>query len=151
MSSQERRKKKLIEPRIQKRFVLLFLSTTALALLVEALVVSYLLLRMADQLPNDGIELKAGLLGLLARSLTFTLLLLTPLTLAVGIASTHKVVGPLYRFRVYLTQLVQGERPQPCKIRKNDELQDFCALLNQATEPLRRPEASTAPTREVAA
>jgi hypothetical protein len=151
MSSQERRKKKLIEPRIQKRFVLLFLSTTALALLVQALVVSYLLLLMADRLPNDGIELKGELIGLLARSLTFTMLLLTPLTLAVGIASTHKVVGPLYRFRVYLTQLVQGERPQPCKIRQDDELQDFCALLNQATEPLRCPETPTAPPREVAA
>lgn len=151
MSSQERRKRKLIEPRIQKRFVLLFLSTTALALLVQAMVVSHMLLRMADRLPNDGVALKAQLLGLLASSLTITLLLLTPLTLAVGIASTHKVVGPLYRFRTYLTQLAQGERPAPCKIRQHDELQDFCALLNQATEPLRQGEAAPAQKSEVAA
>jgi hypothetical protein len=141
MNSAERRKRKLIEPRIQKRFVMIFLSTTALAMLVQALVVSYLLLRVADRLPNDGVELKASVLGTLASSLGFTLLLLTPLTLVVGIASTHKIVGPLYRFRLYLTQLADGERPQPCRIREDDELQDFCALLNRATEPLRRPDA----------
>jgi len=151
MSSSERRKKKLIEPRIQKRFVLIFLSTTALAMLVQALVVSHLLLRVADRLPNDGVELKAELLGTLTSSLTFTLLLLTPLTLAVGIASTHKIVGPLYRFRLYLTQLAAGERPQPCRIREDDELQDLCALLNRATEPLRRSDAPAGSTSGEAA
>ena len=137
MKSSERRKRKLIEPRIQKRFVLVFLSTTALAALVQALVLSHLLLRVADRLPSDGLVLKSQLLGILSSGLTFTLLLLTPLTLAVGIASTHKVVGPLYRFRLYLTQLADGERPAPCRIRQDDELQDFCALLNRATESLR--------------
>jgi len=151
MSSPERRKKKLIEPRIQKRFVLLFLSTTALAMLVQALVVSHLLLRVADRLPSDGVALKSELLGLLTSGLTFTLLLLTPLTLAVGIASTHKVVGPLYRFRMYLSQLADGERPEPCRIRANDELQDFCELLNRATEPLRRSGPSQSPALEEAA
>lgn len=151
MSTPERRKRKLIEPRIQKRFVLIFLSTTALAGLVQALVLSHLLLGVADRLPSDGLELKTQLLGILASGMTITLLILTPLTLAVGIASTHKVVGPLYRFRVYLTQLAAGERPAPCRIRQKDELQDFCALLNQATEPLRRAETPATPAREVAA
>lgn len=54
-----------------------------------------------------------------------------------GVASTHKIVGPLYRFRVYLTALARGESPEPCRIRKDDELQDLCELLNRATEPLR--------------
>lgn len=151
MNSPERRKKKLIEPRIQKRFVLLFLSTTALAMLVQALVLSHLLLRVADRLPSDGVALKSELLGLLTSGLTFTLLLLTPLTLAVGIASTHKVVGPLYRFRMYLSQLANGERPEPCRIRKSDELQDFCALLNRATEPLRGARTPVGPANEEAA
>jgi hypothetical protein len=151
MSTQERRKRKLIEPRIQKRFVLIFLSATALAVLVQALVVSHLLLGVADRLPSDGLELKGELVGILASGMSFTLVLLTPLTLAVGIASTHKIVGPLYRFRVYLTQLAAGERPAPCKIRKDDELQDFCELLNRATEPLRRSDAAAAAPGEEAA
>jgi hypothetical protein len=151
MSSSERRKRKLIEPRIQKRFVLIFLSTTALAIRVQSLVVVHLLLRVADRLPNDGIELRSELVGTLASSLSLTLLLLTPLTLVVGIASTHKIVGPLYRFRVYLTQLAAGERPQPCRIREDDELQDFCELLNRATGPLRERDAAGGPAAEEAA
>jgi len=143
MSAPNRRTKRLIEPRIQKRFVLIFLSTASLAALVQALVVSFLLLRAADRLPNDGWELKTEIGGILVSSLVFTVTFLVPLTLAVGVVSTHKIVGPLYRFRVYLTQLAGGERPAPCRIRQDDELQDLCELLNRATAPLR--EAGPAP------
>jgi hypothetical protein len=76
--------------------------------------------------------------------------MLVPLTLLVGITSTHKVVGPLYRFRVYLTQLAAGERPAPCRIRQNDELQDLCELLNRATQPLRETKLAALPREEVA-
>jgi hypothetical protein len=136
-SPANRRSKKLIEPRIQLRFALTFLTISALAALVQALVVSFLTMRAADRLPNDGAELKGQLMDILACGLGVTVLLLVPLTLGVGIASSHKVVGPLYRFRVYLDQLARGQRPAPCRIRKDDELQDLCELLNRATEPLR--------------
>jgi hypothetical protein len=142
----ERRKKKLIEPRLQKRFVVVFLSLSALAALVQAVVVSYLLLTVADRLPNDGMALKAEVGGVLAKSLIVTVGLLAPLTIAVGVTATHKVVGPLYRFRVYLGQLAAGERPAPCRIRDDDELQDFCELLNEATKPL-RDDAASGPRR----
>lgn len=136
-----RRSKKLIEPRIQWRFALTFLTTSALAALVQSLVVSFLTMRAADRLPNDGALLKLQLLEILGGGLGITVLLLVPLTLVSGIVSTHRIVGPLYRFRVYLTQLAQGEHPGPCHIRKDDELQDLCELLNRATAPLRESEA----------
>jgi len=154
MSGSFRRRKKQIEPRIQQRFALVFLTTSALAALVQTLVVSLLLLRVAERLPTDGVELREFLPQILGSSLLFTLLLLVPLDLAVGVLSTHKVVGPLYRFRIYLTQLAAGERPEPCRIRKDDELQDLCELLNRATEPQRRgvlPQgAPPPPAKEVA-
>ena len=81
------------------------------------------------------------LTDVLAGSFLVTLAILVPLTMAVGIAATHRVVGPLYRFRVYLTELAGGQRPGPCKIREKDELQDLCVLLNRATEPLRQSDA----------
>ncbi len=148
----ERRKKKLIEPRIQWRFALIFLTTSALAALVQALVLCYLMMRVADDLPHDGVALKSQLVDILGSSLLATVLVLVPLTLSVGIAAMHKVVGPLYRFRIYLTQLAEGEAPQPCRIRQTDELQDFCELLNRATEPLRRAESVRAqdPERKAA-
>lgn len=136
-SPSNRRRRKLIEPRIQWRFALIFLTTSLLAALVQSLVVSFLTMRAADQLPNDGALLKMQVFDMLAGGLGVTVLLLVPLTLATGISSMHKIVGPLYRFRIYLTELARGEKPPPCRIRKDDELQDLCALLNRATAPLR--------------
>ncbi len=152
MNALERRRKKLIEPRIQWRFTVIFLTTAALSALTQAIVLGYLLLRTADRLPNDGLVLKSDVPSVLGTSLLVTVLLLVPVTLVVGIKATHRVVGPLYRFRVYLTELVEGAAAQPCRIRKEDELQDFCELLNRATEPLRRAPSARAqlPEREAA-
>jgi hypothetical protein len=149
-AASNRRAKKLIEPRIQMRFALIFLTTAALAVLVQALVVSYLMMATADHLPNDGALLKSQVLDVLASGLGVTMLLLVPLTLVVGIAATHKVVGPLYRFRIYLTQLAAGEHPAPCRIRQDDELQDLCELLNRATQPLRETKMAAVPREEAA-
>ncbi len=137
VSTPERRRSKLIEPRLQWRFGITFLTCAALAMLVQSISVSFLLMRIADELPDDGIELKARVLDVLGGSMLVTLLVLTPVMLGVGILSSFKVVGPLYRFRVYLTKLADGERPPPCRIRADDELQDLCELLNRATAPLR--------------
>ena len=150
MDAANRRKKKLIEPRIQIRIALLHLTTSMLAALVQAVVVVYLLMRIADGLPHDGLELKSELPNILGNSLLVTILLLVPLTMIVGITSSHRVVGPLYRIRQYLTQLKAGEKPAPCKVRENDELQDFCELVNAVTEPLRRAEGATPPGEEAA-
>lgn len=149
-NASNRRTKKLIEPRIQMRFALIFLTTAALAVLVQALVVSYLMMATADRLPNDGALLKSHLLDVLASGLGVTMLLLVPLTIVVGITATHKIVGPLYRFRIYLTQLAAGERPAPCSIRQDDELQDLCELLNRATRPLRESEMPAVRREEAA-
>jgi hypothetical protein len=133
-----RRRKKLIEPRLQLKFSLAFLATAFLLVMVQAIVLAFLLQRVADRLPNDGLALQAEAPRVLLYSFLATFALLAPLSLAVGVRTTHPVVGPIYRFRVYLGQLARGERPGPCRIREDDELQDLCALLNEATAPLRQ-------------
>jgi hypothetical protein len=75
--------------------------------------------------------------GLLGATLAVSLAIVIPVTLVVAVLLTFKVAGPLYRFRVFLNQVKRGERPEDCRIRKSDELQDFCELLNEATAPLR--------------
>jgi len=141
-----RRRKKLIEPRLQLRFSLAFLSTALVLVMVQAITISFLLQRIADGLPNDGMLLQSKLPGILLASFVVTLVLLAPLSLAIGVRMTFPIVGPMYRFRVFLRQIVNGENPGPCRIREGDELQDFCALLNEATAPLREPaEGPTSP------
>jgi hypothetical protein len=69
---------------------------------------------------------------------------LLPLTLSVGIVATFRIAGPLHRFETFLRAIANGEKPADCKIRRGDELQEFCTLLNDVTAPLRTGDAPSA-------
>lgn len=149
-----RRSKKLIEPRIQIRFAVIFLAMAGLAAMVQSVVMANFLTRLAGEMPTDGLKLKTALPQVLTTSFLVTFCMLAPLMIIIGIRSTFKIVGPLYRFRVHLKSLLEGEQTEPCRIRKDDELQDFCSLLNQVTEPLRAgatpPVSAGSPVRDPA-
>ena len=142
------RRRKLIEPRIQVRFFLFFLTISGLAVLVQTIVLNYLLHRLARELPGDGELLLANIPGSLGIAVAVTFALLAPLTFVLGVQTTFPIVGPLYRFRAYLTQIAAGERPGPCHIRKGDELQDLCRVLNRAVASLQGEGADGTPERE---
>lgn len=61
-----------------------------------------------------------------------SVLVLLPLTAALGVALTFRRAGPLYRMHVHLAQVAQGRANGPCRIREGDELQVLCDLLNDA-------------------
>jgi len=133
---QNQRKRKLIEPRIQLRFFLFFLSVSGLAVLIEGIVLNFVLQRVAHEIPTDGEAVLAQIPGALGFSMLVTFGLLAPLTLILGLQTTFPIVGPLHRIREYLGQIAAGERPGPCRIRQGDELQDLCEAINRAVAPL---------------
>jgi hypothetical protein len=51
----------------------------------------------------------------------------------------------MYRFEQHVGAILKGGPPQPCRIRKGDEFQEFCGLLNQLIARL--PEAGD-PTQD---
>jgi methyl-accepting chemotaxis protein len=55
-----------------------------------------------------------------------------------SIRASHKVAGPLYRFKVVLEALKEGEISPPIHIRKGDYLQQEAELINQVLESLRQ-------------
>ena len=59
-------------------------------------------------------------------------IVLLPLTFVVGILTTFRIAGPLYRMELHLKKIINGEATGPCTIRKGDKLQDFVNLLNEA-------------------
>ena len=135
--TQNKRKRKFIEPRLQLKFVGLFLTTAVVGVAFQMVVLHFMLNRAATALPSDGGELLALIPRLMFDSFLITAGLLIPFTVLLGIRSTFTIVGPLYRFRVFLKQVGRRQQSEPCQIRKGDELQDLCALLNDVTEPLR--------------
>ena len=131
------RKKKLINPRLQGRFLTLLLAASGASVLVHAGLSSWALASLASELPNDARRLHDAIPGTVVLSSVATLLAVLPIFLMLGIAGTFRVFGPLYRFRMFLTAVCKGEHPEPCRIRKDDELHDLCELLNRATESVR--------------
>ena len=138
------RKKKLINPGLQLRLVAIFLCSAALAVQAEAILITYTLTKLAEEMPNDGSVLLSQLPEFVRTNLLLTFALLAPLTLGVGIVATFRVAGPLYRFEKFLQAIKEGRQVEPCTIRKGDELHGFCTLLNDVTAPLREKAAVTA-------
>ena len=60
-----------------------------------------------------------------------------PLSFAVGVLITFRVAGPVYRLERFLSEVLRGEKPADCRLRKGDELHELCALMNRATAGLR--------------
>ena len=133
----DKRKKKLIEPRLQLKFSLAFLSTALVLVLVQAIVVQFALQRVAARMPHDSELLQAAVPDVMMLCFTVALVVLAPLSLGIGVLATFPVLGPLHRFRSFLRQVADGSHPEPCRIRQGDELHDLCALLNEVTAPLR--------------
>jgi hypothetical protein len=132
-----RRRIKLIKPRLQLRLVAVFVGVSAIGFLMQSLHVGMRLSELAASVPEGGPYLMAVMPELPLEILLFSFGMLLPLTVAVGILVTFRLAGPLYRFEQYLKGVISGEEVGPCRIRRGDELQELCDLINQATESVR--------------
>ncbi len=135
-------------PGLQLKLIVAFLMLSTISLALQYILVMSTLADVADDLPRDGMIFLDGLSALLARIFMVSAGVLLPLTFLVGLLATHRFAGPIYRFQVFLKQVNAGEKPAACKLRKGDELQELCALINQATAAARaaeKPASETAP------
>ncbi|MEW6071987.1 MAG: hypothetical protein AB1726_05230 [Planctomycetota bacterium] len=137
----ERRSIKLVKPRLQLRLIGIFVGLSALGFLLQALHVALRLSELSGTMPEGGSHLMAVLPELPIEILVFSFGMILPLITAVGIFITHRIAGPVYRFEQHLGQVARGEDPGPCRLRRGDELQDLCEVLNQALEVWRRGQA----------
>ena len=135
----ERRKKYLVQPRLQLLYGLVFLSVAGLYVLLQAGFLHWNVNRLEPQLPAGSEGLFDELRSSVRWGLLITLGLMVPLTLSLGIYVTHRLLGPLRRMESFLQKVIDDERPLDLVHRKGDELGHFYDLLNQATLPLRRP------------
>ena len=95
--------------------------------------------------------LLGNLAGTMAAAFGVTLAIMLPLTYLVGLSFTHKFAGPIFRFESHLRAIVRGEEPGSCRIRDGDQLQEFCAVMNEAIETSREEGARRAAEQRQAA
>jgi methyl-accepting chemotaxis protein len=67
----------------------------------------------------------------------FAMILNTAVITYTGIFSTHKVAGPIYRFKKHLASIKSGDFSVRTKLRKNDMLSDLADDFNQASEKIK--------------
>lgn len=137
MSKPYRRRKKLIKPRFQLKLACAGLAIALVSVMVLMILLNEAIMDMMDKGWLDPVSVQSGWIGMLAGKLLLAAALLVPLTIALGIILTHRIAGPMYRFEQFLVSVHAGEKPGPCVIRKGDEFQEFCDLLNEVTAPLR--------------
>jgi hypothetical protein len=139
--AKERRRIKLIKPRLQLKLVGVFVGLSGLGFLLQSLHVGLRLSELASSVPEGGTYLMAVMPELPLEILLVSFGMLLPLTIAVGILVTFRIAGPVYRFEKYLQQVIDGEAVGPCRIRKGDEFAELCDLINQATALVRGAQA----------
>ena len=132
-----KRRRYLIEPRLQGRFILAFLSIPCFYVLLQGFILNAMVTRVSEELPGaEDVILPAFFSGL-KLNIMITIFVLVPLTVGIGTWMTFRIAGPLYRFRQHLGEIAEGRDPGPCRIRSYDELQDLCLLINRAVDRLR--------------
>jgi len=135
--TQFKRRVKLIKPSLQLKLVGTFVGMTALTLLLQYLLVTAHLTEAATRMPDGGSHLMSILPEMMMKVLLLSFLVVLPLMFCVGVLTTFRIAGPVYRFEQYLTAVAQGKEDGPCRLRKGDELWDLCDKINEATAALR--------------
>lgn len=133
----DKRRKQLVQPRLQMRLVLTFLGVALVGLMLQFVLFAATLSSLAAELPQDGPLLLERIPGYTVTVLVVSVCVLFPLTITVGILTTFRVAGPLYRIERHLEAIARGEDPGECRIRKGDQLQELCDTLNSALDSAR--------------
>lgn len=128
--SQVQRKQKFVNKRLQFRFLGLCGLFVFVTLILQFVMTSYALNRVAMELPTEGALVLESLALVQARGLWITLGLLAPLVFSVGALFSHRIAGPLDRVERYFEGLARGEEVTPLRFRKNDELHEVATAIN---------------------
>jgi hypothetical protein len=132
-----RRRTTLIQPRLQIRLIAAFLGMSTFALVLQFILFVSRLSDLAADLPQDGPLVLERVPDHVLWTACVSFGVLLPLTFIVGVLVTFRIAGPVYRFERFLKEIIRGEKPADCRLRKGDELQELCRLLNEATAELR--------------
>ncbi len=133
MSQTHKRKKKLIDSTLQLRLIAAFLCISCITSLFQVILLNRSLLEMSRNLSKESQVVLAEVPTILLTNVMVTLLILVPLSFAVGILVTHRVAGPAWRLKHYLDEIIEtGRVDQPVKLRQADEFQNLAQSLNRA-------------------
>ncbi|HIG85787.1 MAG TPA: hypothetical protein EYQ25_01960 [Planctomycetes bacterium] len=139
------RRRKLIKPSLQLKLTAIFTGLCALSLLLQFILFQSALTSAALELPADSARMLDLSQSIVLKVLAISFLVCLPLTFLVGIMTTFRFAGPVWRFETFLKSILRGEKPQDFTLRKGDQLTELAELLVRSTRPLRADSPQAAP------
>jgi methyl-accepting chemotaxis protein len=131
------RTKKLIERGLQLRLVCWFASVAVVGLTLQFILLTATMSNLAPDLSTNPAERYEQISSAIQRILALSIVVVLPVSIVVGILTTFRIAGPIFRIRGFLLQLKRGDCPRDIVLRRGDALQDVAQLLNDVTAPLR--------------
>ena len=124
------RKVKVVDGKFQYRMVAISLSVVLLGLLVFAGVTTlfYGIASAAGKAPSPEILL------LILPPLLLNDLAIMAVAIVVGIATSHRIAGPVYRIAADIDRALAGERGVRVSLRSKDALSDLAEKVNALIE-----------------
>ncbi len=143
-SKKNRRRRYLIDKPLQLKYtsfivvlIIMYSACLGYALYSNSRSTSHILLEFVENNPKLISKLNNVDTNLLIK--TIIAMIINTLVIAwISIFSTHKVAGPIYRFRKHLSSIKSGDFSFRTNLRKNDMLADLADEFNQASEHLKR-------------
>jgi methyl-accepting chemotaxis protein len=149
-----RRRRLLVDKPFQYRLLKLVTALWLSQTLFFTLVIYYFyqghILRFYHLVPRRAVEPLLSLASLFSAAVAGVALFSLVMALVVGIYLSHQIAGPLYRLRLSLQRVAQGDYGFEIRFREKDFLEDLPADFNRLVEALRqREEADLAGLDEV--
>ena len=93
-----KRREKLPQPRLQLRLTMTFVGLVALALMLQVMLFTNAISDLAATLPSDSLILVEAGPGILFKTLVVSFLIFLPLTFAIGVLSTFRIIPDIGLF-----------------------------------------------------
>ncbi|MBL7158062.1 MAG: hypothetical protein ISS91_00925 [Candidatus Omnitrophica bacterium] len=129
---------------VRKGFQLKYIGLILGIVLISSFIVGYTIYYNSWVLLGDSLAkvYPQGRLAAIFHSVNIKLVVniffVTILCVGIGIVTSHKIAGPIYRIKAFVNGLTNGDCAQRLHLRKGDDLQDLADALNKLAEKLEK-------------
>ncbi len=129
---------------VSKKFQLKYAGTILLLMFVTAGFCAYAIyyttmISMGEKLANVYPQGQlVDIVNSVNLKILVSMLIVSPLILALGIFLSHKIAGPVYRIEKTIGKMAQGDFSDRITLRKGDEMKSLADSINKLADSLER-------------
>ncbi len=140
ISKKSQRRNYYIDKNFQTKFILEFCTLVAFgSLLIVTLIDWWARHSTTVGIANGRVAVYTTVkyfLPLMLQAIFVELVIVSSAAIVMTLLFTHKIAGPLYRLKVMLGQLGEGDFSSSMRLREDDQLQQVAVAYNEAVEKI---------------